>query len=425
MPPSTLHLSHPFVQRLLARFLAQGFGAQDLSRVCEAALDTPGGVCFACRVMIRELTIENFRGFRELHLTGLARVNLLVGANNSGKTSVLEAISFLASGGAPMDLWQFLSVRDEWAVDDASGRYAPAGAVDVRNLFHGRRIGDEISLKIGAVTSGGDVTEFRVSTPRVPDGRLAEWRQAVTQRLVKLPARAELRALELDRSDRIPRYLRIASPGAEAIDLALQLDGGLAEAQVRPAPISSRPGMFLMTGGINDDALAELYEKIVLTPEEADVIAALREVESTIVRLATRQMGRSRRGFVVGLEGATQPIPLGSLGDGIHRMLAVTLCLVSARGGYLLVDEIDTGLHHTVMQKMWRLVFETAKRLDVTVFATTHSYDCVHALAAIARPDIREGGEVSLIRIERDNPKGTHFTEQEISHLAEWQIEAR
>ena len=77
------------------------------------------------------------------------------------------------------------------------------------------------------------------------------------------------------------------------------------------------------------------------------------------------------------------------------------------------------------MRKMWALVYETAKRLGVTVFATTHSYDCVHALAAIAKPEAREAGEVSLIRIERDDPEGVHFSEAEISHLAEWQIEAR
>src|SRR5262245_27193944 len=57
------------------------------------ALDTEECLCFAFLPMIRELTLKNFRAFRELHLTGLGRVNLLVGANNSGKTSVLEAVA--------------------------------------------------------------------------------------------------------------------------------------------------------------------------------------------------------------------------------------------------------------------------------------------------------------------------------------------
>lgn len=70
-------------------------------------------------------------------------------------------------------------------------------------------------------------------------------------------------------------------------------------------------------------------------------------------------------------------------------------------------------------------MFETAKRLDVNVFATTHSYDCVHALAAITRPDFASAGEVSLIRVERGNPRGIPFNENEISRLAEWDIEAR
>ncbi len=106
-------------------------------------------------------------------------------------------------------------------------------------------------------------------------------------------------------------------------------------------------------------------------------------------------------------------------------MLAAALSLASARGGYLLVDEIDTGLHHTVMRRMWKLVFETAKRLDVTVFATTHSYDCVRALAAIADPNVREASEVVLLRLEPGKHEGVHFSEAEIARLAERDIEPR
>ncbi len=63
--------------------------------------------------MIRELTLHDFRAFRTLHLSGLGRVNLLVGSNNSGKTSVLEAVHFHASGGDVMALFASLVRRGE------------------------------------------------------------------------------------------------------------------------------------------------------------------------------------------------------------------------------------------------------------------------------------------------------------------------
>lgn len=46
------------------------------------------------------LTIGRFRGIQGLQLANLGQINLLVGENNSGKTSVLEAFSLYAN---PLD----------------------------------------------------------------------------------------------------------------------------------------------------------------------------------------------------------------------------------------------------------------------------------------------------------------------------------
>ena len=71
----------------------------------------------------------------------------------------------------------------------------------------------------------------------------------------------------------------------------------------------------------------------------------------------------------------------------------MAIALISAKGGVLLIDEIDTGLHYTVMADMWKLIAQTAAELDVQVFATTHSSDCVTALRKSAirmsRPAVR------------------------------------
>jgi AAA15 family ATPase/GTPase len=129
--------------------------------------------------------------------------------------------------------------------------------------------------------------------------------------------------------------------------------------------------------------------------------------------------------MVVRLSDHKRRIPIGSMGDGIWRMLGIALSLVNARGGTLLIDEIDTGLHFSAMENMWRLVKETATRLDVQVFATTHSRDCYEALAAISRPDVFENSDISIQRIERGKQQATFFTEQEIVIAAESAIEVR
>ena len=63
--------------------------------------------------MINTLKLENYRGFEKYELHGLSRVNLLVGPNNCGKTSVLEAVQLLVSQGDPGVLVESAQRRSE------------------------------------------------------------------------------------------------------------------------------------------------------------------------------------------------------------------------------------------------------------------------------------------------------------------------
>ncbi len=84
--------------------------------------------------------------------------------------------------------------------------------------------------------------------------------------------------------------------------------------------------------------VVSLYEYIVLKPEEDLVIQALKTIEPTIERIATtsresryyRGYPGERGGIVVKCAGVDQRIPIGSLGDGIWRMLGLALALVHA-----------------------------------------------------------------------------------------------
>jgi len=89
------------------------------------------------------------------------------------------------------------------------------------------------------------------------------------------------------------------------------------------------------------------------------------------------------------------------------------------------VDEIDTGLHFTVMSDMWKMLWETAKRLNVQIFATTHSNDCWTSLADIANAENPSEDGITIHRIEKDKPKSIVFTERQIAIAADRHIEVR
>jgi AAA15 family ATPase/GTPase len=112
------------------------------------------------------------------------------------------------------------------------------------------------------------------------------------------------------------------------------------------------------------------------------------------------------------------------MGDGIWRMFALSIAIALSKGGTLLVDEIDTGLHYTVMSKMWNLIYSAAKEFDVQVFATTHSYDCVYSLAQICA-DSDPHNKITVQRIEANKHQSVPYDQEELTVAAAREIEVR
>ena len=173
--------------------------------------------------------------------------------------------------------------------------------------------------------------------------------------------------------------------------------------------------------------MSVLWDGVALTPNEPKVIEALQIIEPSIEKIAFlgREAVRSSAGIVVKLKDSDVRLPIGSLGDGVKRLLSLSLSVIRATGGYLMVDEIDTGLHHSVMEGMWKMVITTAKRLNVQVFATTHSQDCINSLGRLHQVNPKLAAEVSLHRLERGLPHSVRYGPDEISTAALQEIEVR
>ena len=83
--------------------------------------------------------------------------------------------------------------------------------------------------------------------------------------------------------------------------------------------------------------------------------------------------------------GKDHPVTIRSLGDGAVRAFATALALANSTNGFLLIDEAENGIHHSVQPKFWNMVLQTAQRNNVQVVATTHSWDCVKVLPKLLR----------------------------------------
>ena len=109
--------------------------------------------------------------------------------------------------------------------------------------------------------------------------------------------------------------------------------------------------------------MRDMWDTVLTEGRESEVINAIRLLESDVesIHFLSGATFRSTSGGVlVGFRGGGRRLPLGSFGDGMRRLLALSLSLVRTRNGVLLIDEIDTGLHFSVMEEMWKLVVTTA-----------------------------------------------------------------
>jgi len=379
--------------------------------------------------MLKNLTIKNFRCFKHFELQQLGRVNLLVGKNNSGKTSILEAIQLLCSKGNPEPLVEMMTNRGEYFLSDDIRRSRRERELDICHLFHGHEIESGSEFSIFASNDNLDSKVFvsigkqSISSRADSESEFDESTSVVEEfpdNLIEL-------GFKVTWTDGNQR---------EGWKRTLSANGGLSEDYIRRWRVTSKPSknaainQYITSSSLTTTNMIELFDQVVLTPNETLVYKALQTIEPKIERLAsiTSESHRyleSRGGFVVRLADSDQRVPIGSMGDGIWRMLGLALSTVCARGGVLLVDEIDTGLHFTAMEDMWKLIFETAKKLNVQVFATTHNSDCWTSLASIASQEEDTEDGITIQRIEPGKETGVVFTEREMVIAAQRGIEVR
>lgn len=362
--------------------------------------------------MYSSLHIQGFRGLRSFSMKGLGRINLLVGTNNCGKTSILECIELLRSAGQPSVLESIARRRGELGrSDDGQGLHP-----NVAHLFVNRDFNSDICIDArGANHAWND----RVSV-RVEDQYDSFQEEAGTA--VKLgPLEQEPLALAIEWQSIANRPFKVS----------ISPDGLISFSQMlRRRNGQEQSVQTIAANGMTADTVVRLFDEVVLTDREAAIVDALRTIEPEVERLATvadkpYHFRDSPSGVFLKFNKNPERVPIGSVGNGMCRLLGLAVSLANARNGVLLVDEIDTGLHYTVMEKMWGMISERAAALSVQVFATTHSRDCYESLASVVEPELSRAADVTIQRIEPDRQEAVRIHNEAIAVAERRGIEVR
>ncbi len=372
--------------------------------------------------MYSSIRIQGYRGLKSFQMRGLGRVNLLVGTNNCGKTSILESIQLLRSTGNPYVLSSIAGRRGEWGYGSDRDSRSQLGSgpepLDLSHLFADRQVHRAINIEADRIADDADDNWSDQVTVSVDD------RHVIQQHA------PDAEPFEDNQESLI---LRVKWSDAEVAYKATISEEGFLLGS-RPPPRTqlgfSQPVPFVRTSGMTAADVVRTFSKFVLTPKHEAIKQALRIIEPTIEDLVPIADGLTRYshsrdapgGVVLRLRGVENRVPIGSMGDGMWRMLGLALSIASADGGVLLVDEIDTGLHYSVMEDMWRMLSNAAAARSVQLFATTHNRDCYESLAAIA---MSADGGVTIQRIDRDRGEAARFSREAIVAAAERGLEVR
>lgn len=108
----------------------------------------------------------------------------------------------------------------------------------------------------------------------------------------------------------------------------------------------------------------------------------------------------------------------------MQRVLGIALALVNAKDSMLLIDEFEDGLYTAILPDIWKLIFRIAERLNVQVFATTHSWECIEGFQQAAQESPQEG---LLIRLQykQNEIAAILYDKEELSIVTRGRIEVR
>lgn len=348
--------------------------------------------------MLNDLRIRNFRMFDDFVVPRLGRVNLIVGRNNSGKSTVLEALRVLAAQGNPRILRSLLDQHDETSVGDDATTNA------LRHLFPGRHFPSSNAYPILIDSSENNLLRIEhvlyrneVDQPKGDDGVVGE----PTSRRV-LVSKEDPAAFDTDLKQDVRVW--VGGNRTPPMSIYLGIEGGMG---LRRHPawdsnyIVETPCSYVPTDFVSPDELSDLWDQVALTPFQDKVIEALRVIDPRLQGLAfikavdssayPRRRDSALRIPVVKLQGSDERVPLNSMGDGMLRVLQLALAVFPAKNGYLLIEEFENGLHFSVQDEVWRLMFVLAEELNIQVFATTHSTDCLRSFSRVARSHPENG----------------------------------
>lgn len=338
--------------------------------------------------MYKKLSIQHFRGIKSLQTDALAQINIFLGRNNSGKTSVLEAL-FLAPGVGDYPPLLLNHVRgvppDESLVE--SNAY----------MFFKR----DYSLPIIIKTKGSGIFD-------------------------DIGTRVEINPIfeEVDKMDQSIKSEGIKSTTGIQFPTGLNVSVEYKRENKEGKKLSKTVVNFLPTRQIDANTIPN-FERIVELGLKGDLVELLQEFDRSITGI---ELIRDK--IMLRIEGMDHLLPIQFVGDGLRRFFSIWAAVCNPNNQIVLIDEIDNGIHHSSYCLLWKALLKVAeRRSDLQIFVTTHNEEAVleleEAIELLNSENIPTVALHSLVRQETGDIKVYSYEPKDFSSARERFIDLR
>jgi AAA15 family ATPase/GTPase len=359
------------------------------------------------------LRVQNFRCLKDFTADKLGDVNLIVGKNNSGKSTVLEAVLFFSNEAKGTLLTKIGNFKNEITNNKTLDF--------IKNFYYNREVTEQ-DIVISSVNQAEKYVCIQYGYENDKNEFLRQRPQNTLEQIGLTPVIIFKNHEEI--TDRIYINHKFDCFGFIKHDYLT---------------LSSFKVSYISTGGIDFNFLSSLFDMIQIFPEhKKNIIDVLKTIEPSIEDFGffdkqdfnlfgTKQDNKSR--FVQLRLSNGQLVPMKSMGDGISTIFNILINAYNAKDGILLIDEVENGLHFSVQKQVWQVLFDLSKKLEMQIFATTHSWDAIEAFAQVSKENTLKG---VLMRMGKSGHKdhkdeviATIYDENALYDITQQEIEVR